>query len=1032
MKKHLRFLLGLAMPAFLLVLLNITQVLAQTKLTVNGKIVDQEGKAVPGATVAVVNTKRNTTSDADGNFIMVVDKKDAVLKISSVGYHDMLVNVQGRIHLEVKLMGKAADLDEVVVVGYGSQRKKEVTGAVGSVKADIIEKTATSDIGAAIQGQIAGVNVIASDGAPGSVANIQIRGVTSVNGNNSPLYVVDGIPYDGVPNLSPTEIEKIDVLKDGASAAVYGTRAASGVILITTKQGKPGQMKVSLDSYYGIQKITSGIGLMDLNQFLYALLLVKRQEQRVLVPPQNITDDYFLQIDQNPKGYFNNTDWLKELQVDNAPTQNYSLRMSGGKQELLYNLSLNHFEQQGVLINSKYQRSNVRATATFKKDKFTMNSSMGLDFDNRRNPPFQLVYTAIRTNPYYPGINALQGDITSPDISNQNANLGGMAKLVQETNANKIRGFNGAVDINYQVTNFLGFKIRAGGNVSNNLGKNFQPKFNVLDSTGAITPYGNATSTLLNSNSNSAKWTTEYSANYNQKFGNHSIQLLGLFSMEQSDYKFFSASNTGILSNSTQVLNASTGVATVKGTDNTRTLVGSLARLQYNYSGRYLLSASVRRDGSSRFASANQYAIFPGVSAGWNISDEKFWTSIAPAIESLKFRASYAQVGYEGIGNYMDVATVATDKDYVFGSGSAEVLGIGLTQINFANSDIKWETSISKNIGFDAAFLKGKLSLNVDAYNIDKKDMLFAVSLPPSTGGGSSNTVLQNIGNMTNKGIEIALGYHDRVSKDFTYDVTGTFTRNRNMVTKTAKPGEILYSGRVIQGGNAVDLATVITAGYPAGSFFLVPTDGILRTDKEVADYKKVVPTAQIGDLRWVDTNGDGKITDADRVFHGSGAPKFELGLNLNASYKNVDISVQIYGSFGAKVINGAKVYAYQYGTSRDLVYQWSPQNPNTSIPTQKINGHPNNRAISDYFLEDGTYVRLRNISAGYALPSKMMKKAGISKTRFYLSAQNLITLTKYTGFDPEVGNDGINSRGIDQGNYPVSSLLRAGVQLEF
>lgn len=330
MRMCFRYLWISSISTCLLILLNTSQVLAQSTLKVNGKVLNQDSKPVPGVTISVANTKRNTTSDADGNFAITVESKDAVLKFSSVGYHDQLIKIKGGGKIEVRLNAKVVDLDEVVVVGYGSQRKKEVTGAVASLKADVIEKTATSDLGAAIQGQIAGVNVVASDGAPGSVANIQIRGVTSVNGNNTPLYVVDGIPYDGVPNISPGEVEKLDVLKDGASAAVYGTRAASGVILITTKQGKPGQMKINFDTYYGIQKITSGIALMDLNQFLYALMLTKRQEQRVLIPVQNITDDYFLQIDQNPKGYFNNTDWLKELQVDNAPTQNYSLRLSGG------------------------------------------------------------------------------------------------------------------------------------------------------------------------------------------------------------------------------------------------------------------------------------------------------------------------------------------------------------------------------------------------------------------------------------------------------------------------------------------------------------------------------------------------------------------------------------------------------------------------------------------------------------------------------------------------------------------------------
>lgn len=1032
MKKRLCHLMIRSLALCLLLLCISGAVWAQNKIVVTGKIVDQAGNPVPGVSVTGPNVSKSVLSDANGNYSIIVTNKNAVLKFTSVGFNAQDIKVNGRNQVDVKLSVNAVDLDDVVVVGYGTQKKKEVTGAVASVKSEVIERTATSDLGAAIQGQIAGVNVIASSGAPGAVANIQIRGVTSVNGNNSPLYVVDGIPYDGTPNLSPNEIEKIDVLKDGASAAVYGTRAASGVILITTKQGKAGQMKVNFDSYYGIQKITSGIGLLDLNEYLYTQMLVKRAETRNITPPVPVTDDYYFPIDQNPRGYFYNTNWLKELQNDNAATKNYSLRLSGGRQELLYSITMNHFDQEGVLISSKYRRSNVRANATFKKNKFTITTGMGADIDYRDNAPWQLIYTALRSNPYLPGVSNLSGDIQSDDVTNQNSNLGNIAKMVQEVNENNGNGINGTIDINYHATKNLNFKVRAGGNYGNNFAKVFQPKFAVFDANGIETPYGNATSTLSNSFARSSKWTNEYSANYNKRIKDHFFQLLGVFSMEKSMYQFFNARNTGIPSNETQVLDAATGVSSTRGNNNVRTLVGSLARLQYNYKGRYLLSASIRRDGSSRFGPENRYATFPGVSLGWNVSDEKFWDPIASVASSFKLRASYGQVGFEGIGNYQDVATVVTDYDYVFGNRNSENLALGIIQTSFANSAIKWETSVSKNIGFDAEFLRGKITLSGDVYHTDKRDMLFAVAIPPTTGGGNNSTVLQNIGNMTNKGVEVAAGYHSR-GKRLQYNVNGTFTLNRNLITKTANPGDILYSGRVIdQGSNSSDLVTVITRGYEAGAFFLIPTAGIVRTDKDLADYKKIVPTAQMGDLIYTDVNGDGKITDADRIYHGSGAPRFESGLSFDVSYSNFDFAVQVYGSFGAKVINGSRVFAHQWGTSKDLVYQWSPANPNSDIPQQKISGHLNNRAISDFFLEDGTFVRLRNATLGYTLPNKLMSKANITRSRVYFSAQNLFTFTKYTGFDPEVGNDGLNNRGIDKGNYPVSAMLRLGVQLDF
>lgn len=1004
---------------------------AQKTLTISGKVTEEEnGATMPGVSVVQKGTTKGTLTDENGQYKIDV-VSGATLVFSSVGMKTKEFTVTNSNTLDVALASASSTLGEVVVVGYGTQRKKEVTGAVASVNSEVLEKTATSDLGAALQGQIAGVNVTASDGAPGSTANIQIRGITSVNGNNSPLYVIDGIPYDGVPNISPEEVETIDVLKDGASAAIYGTRAASGVILITTKGGKAGQMKINVESFYSVQNITSGIGLLDLNQYLYTQMLRSRTIQRNNVPPLPITDDYFFNIDQNPRGYFVNTDWLKELQNNNAPTRSNSIRVSGGKKDLLYSITMVNYKQDGALVKSDYERSNVRANATYKKDKFTVNTSIGLDFDKRNNPPNQLLYTAIRTNPYYPGVNSLEGDIFSTDFSNQNANLGGIARTLKQENTRKSNGLNGNVDINYQATKELSFKARLGGNYANINSSLFQPLFKVYDSNGVETTYGQATSTLDQTAISSNKWTTEYSGTYSKKIGKHSIQLLGVVTLEKSSYQSLRGKNVGIITNQTPVLSAATGVATVEGTMSGRSLIGTLGRLQYNYKGRYLLSASMRRDGSSRFAESNRYGLFPGVSAGWNVSDEPFWKKLRPVASNLKIRASYGQVGYEGIGDYQYLNTLVTDYDYVFGLNTAENLAIGLTQARLRDPNIKWETSISKNLGMDLELFQGKITVNADVYNVDKKDMLFAVPLPPSVGTGLGSTIFQNIGNMTNRGAELALAYHENKGK-FRYNVTGTFTRNRNKVTKMGTPGDVIYGGLVIDGQNVADRTTVIREGYEAGAFFLRPTDGIVRNAEELAVYKKIAPTAVVGSLRYVDVNGDGKITDDDRTYFGSGSPKFESGLNFDCYYKGFDLGVQIYGAFGGKVINGSRVYAYQNSTSRDLVYQWSPANPNSNIPAVVAGSSEDTRGYSDYFLEDGTFVRFRNITLGYTLPKLLMNRAHLTKARIYVSAQNPFTITKYTGFDPEVGNDGLFTRGVDKGNYPVSSLYRVGVQLEF
>lgn len=1009
------------------------------KASVTGKVIDETGSPIPGVSVVIKGTTKGTTTNNDGNYTINANPKDFLI-FSFVGYITEAVAVNNQNVVNLTLKEDAQILDEVVAIGYGTQRKKEITGAVVQISNEVISKSSTYDIGSALQGQIAGVSVQASDGAPGSEANIQIRGINSLNGKNEPLFVVDGIPYSGDPKLSISEIETIDVLKDAASASIYGTRGSGGVILITTKKGKIGQMKVSLDGYYGIQKITSGVPRQDFEENLYT--------EFKLAATNNGThyQNAYHVLEQNRYGFTNNTDYNSTIVNDNAPIQNYSLNISGGKSDLSYNINANYFNQQGSIINSSLGRFNVRANTRFVKNKFTFTTSLGIRLDDQDYAPFGLLLEVYRNRPYQAPIdvNATTIGNAGPNGSNDAIRLGFLAARLKQTDNRKGNNLNGNIQAEYQITPNLKYTIRTGGSVSSDLRIRVNPSFVVLDNLGVRQPEP-LPSGVYNQSSRGTSFTAENLLAFNKKFGSHNLGLLAGYSMERYTNSSFFAQKFGIVNNEVVNLNGTT-INPNAGSlgDNVNSLIGMITRAQYDYKGKYLLSVSARRDGSSRFSKTYRWGYFPSVSAGWNISDEAFMQNISDKISNLRLRASFGTTGNQNFANYTNAANIVLGKDYTFGGDGSDVLALGFTQTGFANANVKWETSQQTNLGLDAGFFQGKLTFSADVYNTNKKDMLIPLLLPPTTGAGVGSTVVLNVGDMTNKGLELAAGYKSKGK--FSWGVSGTYSKNINTVTKMSAANKLLYlvgsTGADLSGNN--DRLTVLKEGLIAGAFMLIPTNGLIKTQEELDTYKKIDPTAKIGDLRYidaltVDTDGDGipdagdnKINDDDRVFMGSGTPKFELGLNLNADYKNFDFQTQWFGAFGGKVFNGTKLYAYYHGTHKDLVYQYTSANVDSNIPIFRGGAHTNFRGWSDYFLEDGSFVRLRNVSLGYTLSNSIANKMHISKLRVYVAAQNPITLTKYQGFNPEVGNDGLNSRGIDKGNYPISAQYRMGFSFEF
>ncbi|ANW97453.1 SusC/RagA family TonB-linked outer membrane protein [Wenyingzhuangia fucanilytica] len=1014
---------------------------AQT-ITVKG-IVSNNGQPLPLVNVVEKGSTKGVVTDFDGNY-EILTEIGRVLEFTSLGFTTKRIKVASK-SLNVVLEEDVTSLDEVVVVGYGTQKKKELTGAVGSIKNEALVLSATADLGTAMQGQIAGVNVTASDGSPGGESNIVIRGISSILGNTTPLYVVDGIPFNGDPKLSMNEIETIDVLKDAASAAIYGTRGAGGVILITTKKGKEGVMKMNVDSYFGLQNITSGVPLLETEDFLYVRHL------RSAALTGTTFGNTWTPIVQGPHQLTNNTNLTDIIENDLASIQNHSIGISGGKEGLTYSVNATLFDQEGTIINSGYSRFNVRANTQYKKGKWNVSTGIGFGVEQKQSAPWQFLLDAYRYSPYSQMIDPTVETVQYPGPSTDNDAefLSNNLRKFKQSDNNKTDKFNANITANYEINKYLTYTLRAGLSYNNNDRIVINPLFRTFNQDGEeITQ--RQRSGVRNESGRSQRSTLENIINYKRSFGAHNVQVTAAYSAEQYENSWFFAEKKDLVNNDVTVLNGAlndplVGSGTGWNQNVNRNTLGILARLQYNYKGKYLFSASARRDGSSKFSDKYRYNIFPSYSIGWNVSDEDFWKPIKQTVSSLKLRASHGTVGSDNFLDYSNSAVINLRKDYIFGAEGDDRLIQGAIQKEFANKNIKWETSISDNLGFDLGFFRNKLNLSADFYKTSKEDLLLGVLLPPSVGTGTDGTVVLNVGNMVNKGMEWTLNY--KHAGTFSWNAGLTYTKNINEVTKMSGSNKIQYlnNSEVVQGINNEDLVTVIAEGYEAGAFFLYETDGIIKTQEELDEYNLLVGgTGNLGDLRYVDqptvdSNGDG-IADVgngtlgveDRKYAGSGTPEFEMGLNFGAQYKNFDFSMQWYASFGAEVMNGSRAFSYKTGTHQDLLYQWSPQNPTSNYPTNRGAAHANYRGYTDFWLEDASFARLRNIALGYSLPKSVLTRNGISKIRLYISAQNPLTITKYTGFDPEVGNNSLATRGLDRGNYPISSSFRLGIQLAF
>lgn len=1009
---------------FMCILLLSFNVSSQT-LSVKGTVLSEEsGQPIPGVTVIIKGTSIGTATDFDG-FYTIDATKESVLVFSYVGLEEVELTVTELIH-NILMKESLTGLDEIVVVGYGSVTKRELTGAVSSVKSKDLNKTLTSDFASAIQGRMAGVSVRQGNAAPGENATITIRGITSFqDGGSGPLYVVDGVTYIENPNITPQEIESIEVLKDGASAAIYGSRASGGVILITTKKGKEGQMKVSLDTYYGFQNITSGLPLANTLDALYINDILYRYD-----------DINFNPLDQNPDGLEYNTDWMSLLQVDEAPIQNHSLNVSGGKNGLTYSVVGTFFNQTGSLINSDFKKQSLRSNTGFKKGKFTAQANLSVNFSEQKREPYGIIYDAIRLPPYRPPFD-VNADVFETDSEDQNntERISNFAGKLKQESSNKINNFNGNIQLGYEIIEGLTARANIGRSYYNKKDRFFQPSFEILNGLGEINlGASNLNAQLRLGDATSTRSIDEFTLNYIKSFKKHHLNFLIGNTYESSRYEFYRTGANNISNNLTPVLGNGEpiiGTQTINKTES----VSYLGRINYNYNWKYLLSLVVRRDGSSNFGN-QKYGTFPSISAGWNFSNEPFFKNLKNTITMAKLRLGYGTTGSDRIPPYGFSPVVISNVDYILGEDPSLISG--LTQPGYADPNLKWESNISKNIGLDLKFKRGKAGLEIDIYEQDKEDMLLAITTPISAGstpvnGETYDRFLTNIGDLRNRGVEINAFYNHEFGPVSTKFSTN-FTKNENKVVKLSREGEVVFDGypNIIR-INQTEPVAVLEAGLPVGAFKVYETNGTIKTDEELAAYQLLDPNAQKGDLKYVDTDGNGELNNDDKVFKGSYQPDFEIGFNIDANYKNFDFSVQFYAVSGNTIYNGQKQYAYSTKRHSDLVFSWTDDNPTSNIPTPRSNiEHPNVQTSTDYFLEDGSFLRVRNIILGYSLKNNLLDKIGIENFRVYINAQNPITWTKYSGFDPEVGSDNPFDRGLDRGNYPVTANYSAGVSITF
>ena len=987
----------------------------QQAKTVTGTVTDVSGEPIIGANIRIKGTTTGTITDIDGNFSIEAEPQ-SVIEVSYIGYltQETVINNQKSIRFLLKEDTKT--LDEVVVIGYGVQKKADLTGSVANINTEKLNTQSNANIGQALQGKIAGVDIVSQGGAPGSGTRIMVRGIGTLN-NASPLYIVDGMYMNSNDHINPNDIASIDVLKDASSAAIYGSRAANGVIIVTTKEGSntEGKPIIDLSVNLGISTASKFLDMLDAKGWAEVTTIAR---QAIGKPALDMATDLANKPDN---------DW-QDIMFRPALMQNYNLAVKGGGKYSTYYTGLGYFNQDGIVRGTNYQRYNIQSKNDYKRGIFSAGTNLIISFSHDKPLHQELrggmigtILQSVPTLEKYDDTREGGYGGTYGDVVNIPHPLAIIDDNIMDRYNENVKIF---ANLYAQIELFKGlkYKLNLTPDFSFERYKNYLNKYDFGLATNSITQ-------LTERQRRRRNILVENLLTFDRTFGEHKISALAGYTYQDSRFRHIQAYGEG-LPQGLEEIDAATTNRSNEGNSWRSVLTSILGRVFYSYQNKYLFTATIRRDGSSKFGKNNRYGYFPSFSLGWNVAEEKFMENVH-WLDQLKLRGGYGVLGNQEIDNYQYSSTITTGINYPDGNGG---LLQGAFPKNFANPDIKWEETAMTNVGIDFMAFNNRLSLTADYYVKNTKDILLTVPIPISSGG--ANDPIRNAGKIRNNGFEFNLGWMDQPNPDISYGINLIGSFNKNKVIAMGSE-----SGSIKGGSTNQNITTSETkAGYPIGGYWLISTAGYFNSQEEVDAYakdgKKIQPAAEPGDIKFVDANNDGVINDDDRVFQGSPFPDFTFALNGNMRYKNFDLSIGLQGVLGNKIYNATRQTLEDVTKGSNFLAScldyWTPENKNASHPRLTWDDpNRNTRAESDRYLENGSYLRLRSVQLGYTFPQTWFKGA-IQHARVYINAENLFTITSYSGYSPDVNADNANYRGFDNFIYPTNRTFMLGLNVTF
>ena len=989
-------------------------------IRVSGKVTGTGGAALSGVSVTIKGTSTGTTTDDGGNFSISVPDENSILVFSYVGYQSQEIVVGNRTTINISMSGSASLMDQIVVVGYGTQRKIDVTGSVSQIKGDEIAKQASINPISALQGKLAGVQ-ITNSGAPGASPQIRIRGLGTVYGSSSPLYVVDGVWFDDISFLNPADIESISVLKDASSEAIYGVRAANGVVLVTTKKGR-GQTTVNYSGYVGVQKVTNQVEMANGTQYA------------TLINEMNVANGGSAPF-SNPDSYGVGTNWFDVI-LRPALITNHHISVGGGTERSTFNFSVGYLKQEGIVEGHEYDRLTARLQNDFTVSRFLkLGYTAVVEGSKSDDIPGGIFYKAFTAAPVVPVYydDGSYGDPADYPIGSATNNPKTQLDFFDQVSKNYRA--TGNVYGEVKILKNLNFRSSFGGEFGEGEVLNYNPVYYNPLTNPTLFPQGNTiqfnnTSKLSVSRAQVRNWILENTLTYDRRFGDHDVKfLVGQSAQRYKSYNISAtADNVPRTSDGDLYLtlgpNTTANPRTVSDGGALATYASYFGRLNYSFLRKYLLTLSLRADGSSKFEGDERWGYFPSIGAGWVISDEDFMET-QEIFDHLKLRGSWGKVGNASVPANLAVQLIDRKAGFTAIFGGQPNPGASITSI--VPPIIFWEKGIGTDIGLEGTLLDRKLNFEIDWYNRKTEQAIFDIPVIGSLGLGGSS-IRGNQADFENSGWEFTLGWKDDINKNFDYSLNGNFSINNNKVLSVVTGNNPIYAGGAAATGGQLSTRTV--AGEPIGQYFGLLTNGIFQNQSQITGSAQ--PNAKPGDFRYVDMNKDGVINALDRIVLGNPNPKYSYGLNTNFNFMQFDLTLDFQGVAGVEIYNANK--GLRFGSenfSKDFFdNRWHGDGTSDEYPSANIGGGTN-YIPNSWYVEDGSYFRVRNAQLGYTLPRSLTSSWKIERVRFYVNAQNALNFFKYTGFTPEVGGGPTNA-GIDNGIYPLSATYNFGVNVSF